>query len=510
MGEHIMGKLQWDKLLCEKRERPSDASNSAKSASDDTKKQLKVVTRNQFEADYDRIVGSSSVRRLQDKAQVFPLQQNDVVRTRLTHSMEVAAIARSLAKSVGLELEEKGIFTREQTEQLMGMLQTAGLIHDLGNPPFGHYGETAIRRWYEDTVMSSRSKEDKKAAKRILNGKKEGNIGKLSQKDTDFLLFDGNVQNLRIVTKLQTLNDEYGANFTYGTLATIIKYPYVSNDENCKKSKFGYFESENSVVQKIWKETGLDEGIRHPATYLLEAADDITYICDDVEDGVKKGCIPWHKEYTSLKEKFGEDDRYKKIFKKIDDKTALSRIDISENEKILAEVRLFRNYTQGHLIKTALESFFENYNAIMEGTFGLTELLEDDKELTKEIQNITRKYCYSCDEVLTLEVVGERVIKELLDIFYKAIVKEDSERIVKIKDGKEQELTQNYEGKIYHLISDNYKAIAKFDYDTHTTREFKDLDEYEKIHLIVDFVSGMTDSYAVSLYKKLVGINLPD
>lgn len=141
--------LNWDKLLCEERIRKSHTFKD------------EYVTRNEFEADYDRIVGSSSVRRLQDKAQVFPLQKNDVVRTRLTHSMEVSAIARSLAKTVGLRLESENIFDRNKTEKFMGMLQTAGLIHDLGNPPFGHYGETVIRNWYESKVVDVKRSRDK-------------------------------------------------------------------------------------------------------------------------------------------------------------------------------------------------------------------------------------------------------------------------------------------------------------------------------------------------------------
>ena len=210
-----MEKLQWEKLLCENRIRQSHTKTESEM------KGMKLVTRNEFEADYDRIVGSSSVRRLQDKAQVFPLQKNDVVRTRLTHSIEVSALARSLAKTVGRELQRKGIFKNgEDTEKLMGLLQTAGLIHDLGNPPFGHYGEAVIKEWYGE---------------KILQGKSENDI---DQKEQDFLHFDGNVQNLRIVTKLQTMNDAYGVNFTFGTLATIIKYPYSSVNQNNKKEKW--------------------------------------------------------------------------------------------------------------------------------------------------------------------------------------------------------------------------------------------------------------------------------
>lgn len=465
--------LNWDKLLCEERIRKSHTFKD------------EYVTRNEFEADYDRIVGSSSVRRLQDKAQVFPLQKNDVVRTRLTHSMEVSAIARSLAKTVGLRLESENIFDRNKTEKFMGMLQTAGLIHDLGNPPFGHYGETVIRNWYESKVVDVKRSRDKHY--------------KIEQEDADFLYFDGNVQNLRIVTKLQTMLDHYGANFTYGTLASIIKYPYSSITTIHEKKKFGYFKSEEKIVKSIWEHTGLSEGVRHPAAYLLEAADDIVYICDDIEDGVKKGYIPWKEEYSCLKEKLKDNAVYQKLFKRIDDKKA--EVGLGKREYLLAQVRLFRNYVQGHLIRTAVDSFFEHYDLIMDGKFELSDLLEKDRKLIHYLKKITSIYCFSCDEVLTLEFVGDRTIKELLDIFYNAIHTSNADII---RDEKK------YEGKIYHLISDNYKYIAAFDYDVEKQKELKDINEYEKMHLIVDFISGMTDSYAVSLYKKLLGISLPE
>ncbi len=474
-----MCKLNWDKLLCEERIRQGDDNKNEFVTRDE------FVTRNEFEADYDRIVGSSSVRRLQDKAQVFPLQKNDFVRTRLTHSMEVSAVARSLGKTIGLFLEKEDGFKRDKTEKLMGMLQTAGLIHDLGNPPFGHYGETAIRNWYIERILQKSTEEIKK----------EG----LEQEEADFYYFDGNVQNLRIVTKLQTMNDEYGANFTYGTLAAIIKYPYSSTNFERKDKKFGYFKSEEDIIKRIREKTGLEEGIRHPATYLLEAADDIVYIGDDIEDGVKKGYIPWKEEYAKLKETFGVQDRYKKLFEGIDSKKADSAL--GDEEGLLAHVRMFRNCVQGHFIKTAIQCFKENYNSIMEGTFGLKDLLEADAELIKNLKGITGKFCFACEEVVTLEVVGERVIKELLDIFYKAVKELNDEDIEKKK---------TYAGKIYHLISDNYKYIALFDYKEHVSKAFKDINEYERLHLIIDFVSGMTDSYAVSLYKKLLGISLPE
>ena len=257
-----MERLEWDRLLCEKRER-SSASITKDNTTD-------VIARNQFEADYDRIVGASFVRRLQDKAQVFPLQQNDIIRTRLTHSIEVSAMARSLGKAVGKQLEQKRIddFDADKTEKLSALLQTTGLIHDLGNPPFGHYGETVISEWFKEWFDG--------------DGKNVDGVKELTEQEkNDFLYFDGNVQNIRIITKLQTQNDCYGANFTYATINTLIKYPYKSDVDFIKKNKkpkFGFFKSEEGIIEKAFAATGLELGQRHPATYLLEAADDIIYI----------------------------------------------------------------------------------------------------------------------------------------------------------------------------------------------------------------------------------------
>ena len=270
--------LNWEKLLSSERERPS----SRKIQQGDS-----IIARNEFEADYDRIVGSSSVRRLQDKAQVFPLQENDVTRTRLTHSIEVSALARSLGKAVGKQLEKRREFTPNQTEELAALLQVGGLIHDLGNPPFGHYGEDVIRNWFNTWFESNR----------ILA---THNIVLSEQEQYDFRYFDGNVQNLRIVSKLQTQNDIYGANFTFATLGTIMKYPWQSDQCPNGKNKFGYFKSESALAQKVRSTLGLNEFVRHPATYLLEAADDIIYLCDDIEDGAKKGYIDWPTEFDRI------------------------------------------------------------------------------------------------------------------------------------------------------------------------------------------------------------------
>lgn len=474
-----MQRLDWNKLLSTKRLRAEVRGTSQEKKHND-----KFVARNEFEADYDRIVGSSSVRRLQDKAQVFPLQDNDFVRTRLTHSMEVSALARSLGKAVGRKLEQidEKNFSEEMTDQLAALLQTAGLIHDLGNPPFGHYGEQIIRNWFASWIETKKDTEHE-------------------EWENDFLNFDGNVQNLRIVMKLQTLNDLYGANFTYATLATIMKYPYPASEmERYGKKKFGYFLSEKQFAEMVRNEMGLAEGVRHPATYLLEAADDVIFICDDIEDGVKKGYIDWDDEYQKLKKKLSGKEEWKELFQTIDKKDPEAEIK-DRDERKQAQVRNFRNYVQSYLFVKAGKEFIESYDLIMESSYGLKELLDCEGDFVKEIKGITRRNCFNCHEVLALELVGDKVIRSLLEIFVKTLY--ECENKMELLD------TKTYAGKIYSLISANFKYVALYDYTAQQQKPIEKLTKEDLLHLVVDFVSGMTDSYALNLYKELTGIELP-
>lgn len=507
--------LDWSKLLSEKRKRSSTSST----ASSNTES---PIVRNAFEADYDRIVGSSSVRRLQDKAQVFPLQENDVARTRLTHSIEVSALARSLGKAVGRQLESQNIFSAEQTDQLASLLQVAGLIHDLGNPPFGHYGETVIRNWFKTRPVLS-------SAKNILT----------QQQLNDFLYFDGNVQNLRIVTKLQTQNDIYGANFTYATLGTIMKYPWASDQIPEGEKKFGYFASEGSLVRDIRQTLGLGKNVRHPATYLLEAADDIIYLCDDIEDGVKKGYINWDAEFQRLEQdlaqKFAEEEKdlkdpkasvqlYEKVvkiwelFQDVHKKDGLINSYMEPDEQQIARSRNFRNLVQGFLFREAIRAFIDNYGRIMSNQYlPKFELLGDQKELTEALQGITARNCFGCREVLSLELSGESVINGLLDRFVPALVNSSGSTLVD---------TRTYPGKLFQLISHNFVFIALHGQEESVPEntatackeivtkkkladELDSLNLYTRLQLVTDFVAGMTDSYAFNLYQELAGIKHP-
>ena len=465
-------KLNWKYLLSEDRIRPSATSDT-------------VDCRNEFDKDYDRIVYSSSVRRLQDKAQVFPLQENDFPRTRLTHSIEVSALARSFGYSIGTWLLEQkdlgfdyGFCEKKQIKKLATMLQTAALVHDLGNPPFGHYGEAIIRKWFSKS----------------FNSEKFNSLSK--QQKNDFLYFEGNAQTLRILSKLQMLNDEYGINFTYGTLATIIKYPWNSCGISSNKKKFGYFFSEEKLVEKIFSSTGLNKNIKHPATFLLEAADDIAYLTADIEDGVKKRVVPWNKEYEKIKSKLK--DKIPEIFKKTDEK-----IDTVNKKKIpnndLVSIQNFKIFTQAYMFKEAISTFKSNYENIMAGNFK-QDLLCECKDLINELKRIAKEHCYSNEEVIQLELLGDSVLNGLLDKF-----------ISIVNNPQNTKDLQTYEGKIYNLISENFKyycCLAKSKDEEISLKEFTEVDLYNQLLLITDYISGMTDSFALKLYKKLIGVKL--
>ena len=282
--------MEWKTLLSPRRERES--SGRAKSSD----------LRSEFEKDYHRIIGSASFRRLQDKTQVFPLDQSDFIRTRLTHSLEVSSLGKSLGQNIGeniLQFRRNSGFTLKMKEDISHILECAGLIHDIGNPPFGHFGEVAIREWFARNLpkLSFRGQ----AVEDLLH----------EQMKQDFYHFEGNAQALRLVTKLHYLVDEHGMNLTYALLNTIIKYPVPStgireDSGNIKDKKMGYYLADEAVFRRVTEATGAGNN-RHPLTYILEAADDLAYKTADIEDAFVKGFITY---YTLERELAPLEDHY--------------------------------------------------------------------------------------------------------------------------------------------------------------------------------------------------------
>ena len=340
-------KMEWAKLLNPNRHEGTS--------------QKKPDHREQFERDYDRTVFSAPVRRLQDKTQVFPLDPNDSVRTRLTHSLEVSTLARGLARSVTIKLKEKKKISGNMDRQIEAIAATCGLLHDLGNTPFGHAGEYAIQNWFEEHFSKDPS------LKPLLSD---------SQFTQDFLHFQGNAQTIRLITKLQILAGRGGLNLTYGTLSAAMKYVSASNEIGQKKghifSKLGYFASENEIVKKIRSETGT-EAYRNPITFLVEAADDLAYSVVDLEDAISKGILDWKTLKEVLKKKLGKENAvlYQKT---IEDTNRVLRIsDKAKFNKLIypdqSYARAFRTAVIGLAIGATAERFLEKYNDIMGGKY---------------------------------------------------------------------------------------------------------------------------------------------
>lgn len=473
--------MEWSKLLSEKRY----GTTATKSKSD---------LRTEFQRDYHRIIGSASFRRLQDKTQVFPLDKSDFVRTRLTHSLEVSSFAKSLGQSCFSYIIDNKLdsdVNDDVKNAACNILECAGLLHDIGNPPFGHFGEKVIREWFKNNIEVI-----------DFNGRMLNEILN-DQMKNDLINFEGNAQALRLLTKLHYLVDEKGMHLTCALLNTIIKYPVSSmcineNSGNVKDKKMGYYLAEQDIFDEVSNETG-SEKCRYPLTYLLEAADDIAYKTADIEDAVKKGCLTYNILLKELdNEKYynmcgNEDDlnAYKEIIEELKNKH-----DMALKRKIanpgLNAVQNWLIFVHGKLLYYARYAFTKNYNEIMNGAFK-QELLAVSigAPLVKALGDIAFKYAFCSTPILKLEIAAETIINFLLDKFVKAAVNYDTENEISALDKK-----------LMSIISENYRQSY------HSGA--KDKNDVEKLYLrmllVTDFICGMTDSYAKDLYQELNGI----
>lgn len=481
-----MNRLDWDTLLSEHTERPRSNRNE-------------VDARSSFESDYERIAFSSPFRRLQDKAQVFPLKRDDFVRTRLTHSVEVAAIARSMGKSIEKELIKKKILAEKHIGDIPSILESAGLAHDLGNPPFGHYGEQVVQKFFSDYFENKRD---------IVKLNKE--------QEEDFKHFDGNCQTFRILTNLQCIKDPEGMNITYATLASIMKYPFDSLEGNCKdcevyRKKFGFYQSEKAEAEEVLKKCnliGTNGNYRHPLAFVLEAADDIAYSAADLEDGYKKGCISLEKILAAFSAKF-------KI--KPNDTILAHTLDklkeIAADERYYSEerkIQQIRITLQGIMVEHAVKAFISNIDDILDMTFSDELLMKSEAvNIRKTLSEMAREYIISNAYVQKIELAGGNAIQYFLNwftteldtsVFRDYIISVVDEKATKKKlDGATE--------RTYRLISKDYRDIFERKIrDNLQNENIGVIIKYSTLLMITDFVSGMTDSYCLGVFKELNGI----
>lgn len=484
--------MEWNTLLSAKRMR--GGFSAAKNPMTDL--------RSEFEKDYHRIIGSASFRRLQDKTQVFPLDKSDFIRTRLTHSLEVSSFAKSLGQNIGQKILSRKMdpgFTVQMKEDICHILQCAGLIHDIGNPPFGHFGELAIREWFEKNLKQLEFFGN--PVEEILE----------PQMKADFYHFEGNAQALRLVTKLHYLVDENGMNLTYALLDTIVKYPVSSTGidkttGNIKDSKMGYYYADRQTYEEISRETGTFSN-RHPLTYILEAADDLAYSTADIEDAFVKGYISYHMLEEELK-KLEQDNTNPDPAESDNTHGQYTPQDFHALEKLRIyyqrgvekgvwnpESYAVKNWLvrlQGFLITCATDGFTLNYDKIMTGGFaqdlfrgtpgaGLMDMLE----------NLAYKEVFCSNDIFKMEIAEGVILDFLMEKLVSAVLYYDTEK-----------KPTSMDKRIVSFISDNY--MNAYHHQAMGKSEAEKL--YLRLLLVTDYVCGMTDSYAKRLYQELNGI----
>lgn len=438
--------MNWDKLICDVR------------LGQEGRQERKGGVRSEFERDYDRLIFSSPFRRLQNKTQVFPLPGSIFVHNRLTHSLEVACVGRSLANEIAQPLLEKYKAEpwRDKLLKMGEIVAAACLAHDLGNPPFGHSGEKTIGAFFSE-------------------GRGQLLRNKLTAEQWDDLVhFEGNANSFRSLVHQFRGRRPGGFAMTYSTLAAIVKYPYSSAYAG-EKGKFGFFTTERDVFARIADRLGMikqgeDRYCRHPLVYMVEAADDICYQIMDIEDGHKLRIISTD-ETIALLMRFFEPDRAAHV------SNVMATV-ADPNEKIV----YLRSCIVGLLVDECARVFVENEDAILRGEFSGT-LIEHMSEVPADgyraCSDLAYHRLYRAGYVVDVDLAGNRIINFLLDKLIDAVLHPE----------------HNYSQLLLNKFPEQYDVSAS--------------SLYEKIQAVIDHISAMTDVYALNLYRQLGGISLP-
>jgi len=443
--------------------------------------------RSAFQHDYDRVLFSTPVRRLSDKTQVWPMDENDGVRTRLTHSHEVANLARSIGTRVAKAVP--GVFDDvDLAEVVQPILCAIGLSHDLGNPPFGHQGEVAIGRWFSRRASWIFTHVDEAKDSPLLP------VPVSDSARPEFTDFDGNPQSFRLLTKLQTSLGRVGLDLTAATLSASLKYPVRAlNRDRTKKSikKYGYFESELPIVEWARKKTGLQEGQRHPLTWIMEACDDIAYSVLDGEDFLKKELASPDDIFVALRNntRLQDTEPVKKLEAKFSE---LNRLDRAA--PIIRDIKIA--YLRAYLFEALIREASANYTAHSKSIRAFTHELPlmEGSVLCDSLKELARRYAFTHRSVLKMEAVGAAAIDALMTDFWMAI------HLRKVGDDILSERTNAKARYIYSLISPNYLEEAQHTDDFRPTSLGM---RYRELRLLTDMVSGMTDTFALNLWRTL-------
>ena len=438
--------MNWDKLLSIKRFGLEERALE------------EIHDRTQFQRDFDRLIFSSPFRRIQDKTQVFALPGSVFVHNRLTHSLEVSSVGRSLGNMAAKLLQEKGYTTSPLLEEIGSVVATACLAHDLGNPPFGHSSESAMSHYFS-------------------NGRGRDLKNRVSEKEwLDLTHFEGNANALRLLTHQFNGRRKGGFSLTYTSVASVIKYPFPSGAHPKGKNKYGYFQAEKSHFDQIVAELGLtslgnERFARHPLVYLVEVADDICYQFMDIEDSHKLKILTT-EEVKVLFLNFLHEPHQRKRFEEVCEEVT------DANEQIA----YLRASVISLLVRECVKVFIDNQEAILGGEFEkplIDALPETLKNAMKECERTAYAKIYRHPSVVEVEIAGYKILGSLLSEFVEAVLNPED----------------YYSGMILPFIPEQYKVSEK-------------ASVYTKVLSVLDFISGMTDVYALDLYRKIQGTGL--
>ena len=419
--------------------------------------------RSEFKRDYDRLIFSSAFRRLQNKTQVFPLPGSIFVHNRLTHSLEVASVGMSIGNDISRRVIQKQPDLKDTLVEEIGTIVSAAcLAHDLGNPPFGHSGEKAIQTFFSEGPGLK--------IKSMVS----------SEFWDDITHFEGNANAFRILTHRFKGRRQGGFVMTYSMLASIVKYPFASSLAG-NHGKFGFFASEAESYRKIADELGIScksapgeplKYARHPLVYMVEAADDICYEIMDIEDSHKLKILSY-AETEHLLLSFFDEDIQQKIRQRIIDEELTD-----ENEKVV----YMRASVIGKLENECVAAFLAHEEEILAGTFEgclIDHISERQKKAYKECEKISYSKIYQSKPVLDIELSGYQIMATLMKVFVEAAVNP----------------SRFYSKQLLRRVSSQYDI------------ENENLEE--RIMAVIDYISGMTDIYALDIYQKINGISLP-
>lgn len=466
-----------------------------------------------LESDRGRIITSAAVRRLQQKTQVFPLERNAAVRSRLTHSLEVQQTGRFIVQSLFRQLGEAGQADYGLTgleRPIETLVEMACLLHDIGNPPFGHSGEEAINRWFSANLP----------APSLTSAEAENLWLKLA---TELCQFEGNAQAIRLVYSLQQMN------LTYTQVATILKYTRPATEAAPEKAqplsylrkKPGFYYAEQAFVQQLQQHLQLAEHCRHPLSYVMEAADDISYCLADIEDAVEKGLLSLSALVAHLNQTFAELEPQNRPLTGLYGKTRSfadivqqALADAQADPVLSANSEFFIRLRVGiihPLVSYAASQFIANIEQVYHGSLNRA-LLEDDSQyhaVTRTFKQVARRYVFSHSEVETLELQGFRIISGLLDTF-KPLLQLPAEQfaaVISAEGAKGYPVENRLARKLAPKHVAAYRSALARSGENDSMLPVLEL--YYRCRLLQDHISGMTDHFAFDEYQTLVNCRAP-